>query len=336
MHHESSQPDQTTAPPNAAPTIAGSWVGKLVSLAGSVAILMILWYSASQKDLLGSLREIDLRYLALAVVLMPLAVAVRSFRLDTILGHSGRRLGLARAMIVTYVGTSLNVLLPSNLGDVAKAYYGYRFNLAKEVVLSVVIIDKAFGMIAAMSLGLAAAASEGLWEGLALGALVASGLIVLVFVPRLIPWRLMGWVLKKTLGKHLAHERALEASRLPLRVKAAALGLSLIACLLAYTQYYVMCRALGLAIPLTYVYAAAPLMDLAKVVPLTANGLGTREAVAVYFLAKIGVPSGQALISALLYAAVSLWTPALVGAPFVWLAIRSGGPKAKPTGPSND
>ncbi|MBN1346054.1 MAG: flippase-like domain-containing protein [Phycisphaerae bacterium] len=336
MRHESNQTDRTTETTSTPRSVAGSWIGKLVSLGVSIAILAILWYSASQKDLLGSLGEIDLGYLALAVVLMPMAMVVRSVRLDTILAHSGRRLGLVRAMIVTFVGTSLNILLPSNLGDVAKAYYGYRFNLAKEVVLSVVIIDKAFGMIAAMSLGLVAATAEGLWEALALGALVSSGLIVLVFVPRLIPWRLMAWVLRKTLGKHLAHERALEASRLPLRIKMAALGLSWIACLLAYTQYYVLCRALGLAVPLTYVYAAAPLMDLAKVVPLTANGLGTREAVAVYFLGRIGVPSGPALVSSLLYTAVSLWAPALVGAPFVWLAIRSRTAKAIPTGPSND
>jgi len=305
-----------------APTASGGWIGKLVSLGVSIAILAVLWSSARQADLLGTIGQVDPRYLALAAALMPVAMATRGFRLDRILGKSGVRLGLRRATIITFVGTSLNVLLPSNLGDVAKAYYGYRYGLAKEIVLSVVIIDKAFGMIAAMLVGVAAAASEGLWAAMMLAGAIAAALIVLVFVPQLIPWRLMGWVLNKVLGKRLGHERALEASRLPIGLKLAAMGLSLLACGLAYGQYYLICRALHLPVPMAFVLLAAPLMDLAKAIPLTANGLGTREAVAVYVFGRIGVASGEALLSSLIFTAVSLWLPALVGAPFVWLALR--------------
>ncbi len=296
-------------------------MAKLVSLGVSIAILMVLWWSVQKVDLLAKLGRIHLGYLGLAVMLMPAALTVRGARLDLLLGKSGRRLGIWRATSITFIGTSLNVLLPSNLGDVAKSYYAYRHRLSKEVALSVVIIDKAFGMTAAMLVGLTAAASEGLWSAAALAGVIAAGLVALIFVPQLIPWRFVGWVLRRTLGKTLAHERALEASRLPLGLKLAAIGLSLVACGLAYGEFYLVCKALGLGVPMTFVWVAAPLMDLAKAIPLTANGLGTREAVAIHMLGRIGVASGDALLSSLIFTAVSLWAPALVGAPFVWLAL---------------
>lgn len=324
----------TGAPRDEAPRVSGGWVGKLVSLGVSVAILVVLWWSAQQAGLLAKLRQLDPMYVLLAVALMPIALTVRGMRLDVLLGKSGRRIGVWPATSIAFIGTSLNVLLPSNLGDVAKAYYAYRHNLAKEVALSVVIIDKAFGMTAAMLVGLAAAVSESMWAAAGVAGLIAAGLVTLIFLPQLIPWRLLAWALDKTLGKHLAHERAIEASRFPMPTKLAALGLSLVACGLAYGQYYVVCGSLGLPVPIAAVWVTAPLMDLAKAVPLTANGLGTREAVAVYMLGRIGVASGDAMLSSLVFSAVSLWAPALVGAPFVWLAIRRQ-PPARPSTAQN-
>jgi glycosyltransferase 2 family protein len=316
--------DDKTSEQSVTPSTWRGRASKLISLGVSLAILIALGLSAKKVDLIGALRQINLAHLALAVALMPVAMAVRGFRLDGILAKSGKRLGLARAMTITFIGTSLNVLLPSNMGDVVKAYYAYRYNLAKEVVLSVVIIDKVFAMIAAMLVGMVAAASQNLWPAAGLAGLISLGLITVVFVPQLIPWRLLSWVLSKTLGRTLGHERAIEASRLPLRLKLTSVLLSLLACALAYSQYYLICRALGLSVPIALVWVAAPLMDLAKAVPMTANGLGTREAVAVYMLGRTGVPSGDALLSSLIFTAVSLWAPALVGAPFVWLATRTG------------
>lgn len=304
-------------------------MAKLVSVGVSVSILAVLWWSARRVDVWGTLGRIAPRHLALVMVLVPAFMTVRGFRLNMILGKSGHAVGLLRATILTFVGSSMNILLPSNLGELAKAYYGYRYHLPKEVVLSVVIIDKAFGMIAAMLLGMAAAASERFWTAFALAGLVVLALVSIVFVPRLIPWRLLGWVLERTLGKTLAHERALEASNLPIGLKLAAMGLSLIACILVYAQYLVLCRAMGLPVPVAFVWVVAPLMDLAKAVPLTANGLGTREAVAVYMLGHIGIAPGDALLSSLIFTAVSLWVPALVGVPFVWSGLR-----ARPSAPS--
>lgn len=294
-----------------------------MSLAVSVAIVAILWATARQQDLLASLADIHVPTLLIAVVLMPLGMMARGARLDVLLGKSGRRIGLVKATTITFIGTSLNVLLPSNLGDVAKSYYAYRYNLAKEVALSVVILDKAFGMTAAMLVGMLAALSEGMVSAALIAGCVATGLVVLIFVPQMIPWRLLAWVLDKTLGKKLRHDRALEASRFSTPLKLAAIGLSLVACSLAYGQYYVICRAMGLEVSIQFVWVAAALMDLSKAVPMTANGLGTREAVAAFMLGRIGVGRGEALLSSLIFTATSLWLPALIGAPFVWLALSS-------------
>ena len=298
---------------------------------------MLSW-SVRQVDLLTKLARIDLGYLAAAVAMMPVALTVRGVRLNELLAASGAAIGVRHATAITFIGTSLNVLLPSNLGDVAKSYYAYRHNLPKEVALSAVVIDKAFGMTGAMLVGLIAAMVEGLWAAAALAGLLVVGLAVLIFIPRLIPWRLLAWAFNKTLGRTFRHEDALAASRFPIGTKLAAIGLSLLACGLAYGQYYMVCQALALPVPMTFVLVAAPLMDLVKAVPMTANGLGTREAVAVVMLQRIGVSSGDALLSSLIFTAVSLWAPALVGAPFVWLAMRTR-PQAGlhgDRGPAND
>ncbi len=307
------------------PKVSGGWITKLISLAVSIAIVAVLWATARQEDLLANLAEIHVPTLLIAVLLMPLGMMARGARFDLLLGKSGRRIGLVKATTITFIGTSLNVLLPSNLGDVAKSYYAYRYNLAKEVALSVVIIDKAFGMTAAMLVGMFAALSEGMLTAALLAGVVAAGLVMLIFVPQLIPWRLLAWLLDKTLGKKLRHDRALEASRFSTPLKLAAIGLSFVACSFAYAQYYVICRAMGLDVPLLFVWVTAPLMDLSKAVPLTANGLGTREAVAAFMLARVGVARGDALLSSLVFTATSLWLPALIGAPFVWLALSTRG-----------
>ncbi len=304
------------------PAKQGGCLTKIVALLLSLAILIVLWSSARKTDLLDTLAQARLLPLLLAVVLMPIGLTVRGARLDVLLANSGRRIGVLAATSITFIGTSLNVLLPSNLGDVAKSYYAYRYNLAKEVALSVVIIDKVYAMTAAMLLGVLAALSQRMWGAAALAGMVTAGLVTLIFVPQLIPWRLFAWGLDKVLGKKLAHERALGASRFPAGTKLIAVLMSLVACSIAYTQYYLVCQSLGLNVSPVVVLVAAPLMDLSKAIPLTANGLGTREAVAVLMLGGVGVGRGDAMLSSLVFSAISLWAPAMVGAPLVWMAIH--------------
>ena len=40
------------------------------------------------------------------------------------------------------VGTSLNIILPSGAGDVAKGYYGYKWTGIKERMFAISLIDK--------------------------------------------------------------------------------------------------------------------------------------------------------------------------------------------------
>ncbi len=316
------QRDSEAGSPPAAKKGSTGWAAKLISLGVSLTILTIVWLSARRGNLWGSLGQIDSTYFLAAVGLMPAYMVLRGLRLDGLLGNSDSRIGLRRAVAITFIGTSLNLLLPSNMGDVAKAYYAYRYRLAKEVALSAVIIDKAFGMTSAMLLGLVAALTRGYWMAAGLAGMVAMGLLSIIFIPQLIPWRLLAWAMRVTLGKTLSTDRALEASRLPMRLKLNSILLSLGACGLVYAQYFLLCQSLRLGVTLSLTWVVAPLMDLAKAVPLTANGLGTREVVAVTMLGRSGVPVGEAMLSSLIYTAVSLWLPALVGAPFVWLALH--------------
>jgi hypothetical protein len=72
--------------------------------------------------------------------------------------------------------------------------------------------------------------------------------------------------------------------------------------------WYAVALALGLDIPLIYFFLFNPLIAFVLMLPISFNGLGPKEATAVFFFGLVGVPSEAAFALSLIFHAVVVLT----------------------------
>ena len=315
---------------------------KLLGLAIGLAILAAIYWQIDVARLGAVLAATDAGWLALALALFLPILALTALRLVG-LAPRAAGLGFGRALHLILMAGTLNMLLPSKMGDIAKAHAltGDRGGLAPEAALALVVLEKAWDLLALLAfcaLGLLLVDSRGWgagWPLLGLAVLAATlvGLLLvssgaavgLALGPmgRLLParWaeRLQGFAAswRETLALFWAEPaRAL-----------ALIGLSLALWLLHLVQIWLFVLALGGAVPFVAHLGLTPLAIFVGLLPLTFAGVGTRDAALILFLAPwLDAPTAAALG---LLCTLRYLLPALAGLPFLgrYLAtLRSGAP----------
>ena len=80
--------------------------------------------------------------------------------------------------------------------------------------------------------------------------------------------------------------------------------------------------ALGVNIPIIYIFAAFPLSIFIGLIPITLAGMGTRDSAIIYFFAHLANPS-ICLAMGLLYSFFGYFLLALFGLPFMKKMLRN-------------
>ncbi len=252
------------------------------------------------------------------LTVIPLTVATAwRFRM---LSRTGLNLGVASRLILS--ASTLNLLLPSKMGDLAKAWvldrrYGYDPKLA----FALVIFEKLLDLASLLFWGVLAL----IWMRpddpvFLLGALATAGLLGLLML-LLSPWAAgTGMTM---LGRHLPRKLAAMAEQWhdftgwfwgeKLRAMNT-VGLSLAIWAGHLAQFWLYARALG-SVPLIGNMAAATLSILAGLLPFTMAGVGTRDAAIVYFYHDWLTPAQCAMLG--LLATLRYVLPAIAGLPFM-------------------
>jgi len=70
--------------------------------------------------------------------------------------------------------------------------------------------------------------------------------------------------------------------------------------------WYTVAVSIGLNVPLRYFLLFVPLIRMVKMLPISVNGLGTKEVASVFLLDKVGVPAPAALSLSLLFTGLSV------------------------------
>lgn len=298
-------------------------VKRLIALLVSLAILAWLWWSVDVAAIAAAARAADPFWLGLgllAVVPLTLATSWR-FRM---LSRVPIRLGSATRLILS--ASTLNLFLPSKMGDLAKSVvlmrrYGFEGKLA----VALVVLEKALDLAALLFWGVLAL----LWvaRGEALLLLAAAGitaglvLLMLLVSPFAIAPRMM-----EMLGRLLPGKAGRAASGFAgewrsvtgwfwsggRAARTILLSLALWAAHLA--QFWLFAQALG-EVPFLDNMAFATLAILAGLLPFTMAGVGTRDAAIVIFYAP-WLTAGQGAVLGVL-ATLRYVLPALAGLPFV-------------------
>ncbi len=290
-----------------------------MSICVSLAILAIVWSLVDTQALWSVLAQTSTGRLALALILLSALVFLSGIRLILLARVGGYGLSVGQGLRATFVANTLNMVLPSKLGDVLKAtviaqsgtgQLRHAFALAVWEKLADLTTLFVTASITALVIGNSPLLTGVLVLGSGLG-------VTLLLVPRCltIPMRSAGG---SALGFAPAWERLLGQLKSRPTGLIGVLALSGVIWLGHLVQIALMIRALGVDGDAAFwgdVIAMMPVVIVAGLLPLTFAGIGTRDAAIV---ALLGPMIGGAAAAA---TGVLFWlrylVPGLIGLPFM-------------------
>jgi glycosyltransferase 2 family protein len=300
---------------------------KPFSLAVSVIILLIIYSKLDVQGLVKVFQNCDRLWMVISLgMVVPLTVAT-AWRLQQMM-PPGSRLGTGEANRLILAASTLNMVLPSKMGDIAKAYFmrdrGY---LSGSLSLSVVVFEKTCDMLSLLlwcGFGLLLYPQKDLFFWLMTVSIVGGlilGLLLLGSQPfaeffitgfqRIAPKKMKLKLEKLKTSWNEVHEY-FWGNRKQLAVIA---GSSVFIWLLHMVQIWFFILALKAWAPFITSLALSPLAILAGLLPLTFAGVGTRDAALIllytpYFNAPTAAALGLLCTSRYLL-------PAIGGLPFL-------------------
>ena len=277
-------------------------IRKLITLAISLLILAAIYYKIDIHRLGAVLANADPGYLFASLALVVPLTLLTAWRLQ-ILAPARVHIGFAEATRLILVASVLNMVFPSKMGDIAKAYFMKGENLRGSLALSLVIFEKTADMLSLLfwcALGLllyprkdaifcilAASVTLGFVFGIAMLASRRLADFVFSFTRNIEKLRTFesGW---KEMQEFFWSDKQ--------RVLAVS-SMSIFIWFLHLLQIWLFIFALRATAPFVAGLGLAPLAILAGLLPLTFAGIGTRDAALIvlykpYFSAPVAAALG--------------------------------------------
>ncbi|MDX1641200.1 MAG: lysylphosphatidylglycerol synthase transmembrane domain-containing protein [Balneolaceae bacterium] len=301
---------------------------KVISFIVSLLILAIIYWRIDFTSLIEVLANSDSFWLIISLgMVVPITLLI-AWKLQMLM-PAPVNLSFYHSTRLILLASVLNMVLPSKMGDVAKAYFIKDMGkLSGSMSLSLVVFEKVFDMHSLLlwcSFGLLLYPEKSFLFWTMTG-IVISGLIVGILL--LGSQRFAGFffsvILKLAPKKFLPKVKNLTASwheyrgyiwnNKPQLIKVGAL--SIITWFFHLLQIWFFIFALKSWVPLTVNLALAPLSILAGLFPLTFAGVGTRDAALIFFFqAYLTTPTAAALG---ILCTIRYLMPAIGGIPFLW------------------
>lgn len=281
------------------------WLLRLV-----VSILLLAWVlaRADLSEVAGALRVADFRLVGLAFCLHAVGWVISVTRWRVLLATKGVRTSFGRLLKSYLSAIFFNNLLPSTVGgDSLRVYDSWRFGAGKAGALAVVGVDRMLGVLALMALAVLALflapATVAEVPSLPLWLAAGAGGLLLVTALLLAPTGAAPAV-RSRLSSHLPSalrgmvaraSRPFQDLRDSPRATTGALALSFLLQLNVILQFFLIARALDLAVPLMGFVLVIPLALAVMAIPISVNAIGLRESAFTFFLGILGVSTDQAL-----------------------------------------
>jgi glycosyltransferase 2 family protein len=272
----------------------------LLKIIVSLLILIFLLKLINFQLLFESLKNIN-SLIIVALAIIPFSILIRAWRWMIIINKDGRLVSLNDSYKLTLVGVALNIFLPASSGDIAKSYYGYKWHGIKEEMLSSSIADKLIALLAIFILGSMTSFWLKMFTLSIFSVLCALGLLFVVFYQKIVPWNLLNKILSFFLKKNLNEEKLNSSFALPTKIKIFTLLISILAWIVSYIQFFIVCKSFGIEISFIYILAVASLINLAILFPLTLNGIGSEEAMMVFLFGLVNISPTLAIVVSLVY-----------------------------------
>jgi uncharacterized protein (TIRG00374 family) len=300
---------------------------RLISIVISLLILALIYWRIDVSELWRALGNSDAQWMIVALGMVIPLTLLTAWRLQQLM-PAERRFGLGEATRLILAASGLNMVLPSKMGDIVKAYFMQkRGHLDGSLALSMVIFEKACDMLSLLLwcvFGLIIYTNKDGWFWLLTGIVVAGLVLGLLLLGSR---RFAGLFFR--LGRRFAPGQVepklakLQQSWLEMhgyfwqdkRQLIKILFMSISIWFLHLLQIWFFILALRAWVPLLINFALAPLAILVGLLPLTFAGVGTRDAAIIFFYNPfLNAPTAAAL--GLLFTLRYL-LPALGGLPFL-------------------
>ena len=297
-------------------------IRKLVTLAISLLILAAIYSKIDIVRLGAALAHADRLWLFLSLAMVVPLTVFTAWRLQ-MLAPGRAQLGLGEATRLILIASVLNMVLPSKIGDIAKAWFMKSADMRGGVAFSLVIFEKAADMLSLLfwcALGLVFYPRKDaiFWV---LTATVIAGFIlgVLLLGSRSLANFVFAYAGRFAAGKLVSFEtgwREMQNQFWSNRPRMLVVSiLSIFIWLLHLLQIWLFVVALRASVPFLANLGLAPLAILIGLLPFSFAGIGTRDAaLIVLYRPYFGAPVAAAL--GLLCTARYL-LPALAGLPFL-------------------
>lgn len=313
---------------------------KLAVTLGIIAFLIARTDLARLGAVLANVRPLPL---LLALALYFVAILVGALKWQVLVKAQSIDESLGALLSYSLVGLFFGNVLPSNVGgDVIRAYDLARATQGRAEAAAIsVLVDRLLGLLAFLGAAVVMAAAAAVVlaradiEELEIATVVAAGVFILglsLLFSRRVSRRLAFVFERPPLARlrplALKIYHALQVYRF--RYAALALNVSLSAAIVVLTAvvWYTVGIAVNLeGVPFFYYLLFNPLIAFVTLVPISINGLGLKEAGAVFFFGLIGVPPEQALSMSLLFHLLIVATSLPGG--ILWLRARNLAPAAR-------
>ncbi|MDF0551905.1 lysylphosphatidylglycerol synthase transmembrane domain-containing protein [Kamptonema sp. UHCC 0994] len=300
---------------------------RLISLIVSLLILAVIYWKIDFAGLIQVFQNCDRWWMAISLSMVIPLTMLTAWRLQQLM-PAGGRLGFGEANRLILAASVLNMVLPSKMGDIAKAYFmKQRGHLDGSLSLSLVVFEKACDMLSLLLwcvFGLILYPQKD-WLFWVMTAVVAFGLITGVMLlgsrkfaqiffriaRKISPKKFRSKIEKFQLSWREMQQFFWQDRRQLLKITAT----SIVIWFGHLLQIWFFILALNAWTPFLANLALSPLAILAGLLPLTFAGVGTRDAALIafyspYFAAPTAAALGLLCTSRYLF-------PAIGGLPFL-------------------
>jgi uncharacterized protein (TIRG00374 family) len=299
---------------------------RLLSLAISLAILALIYWRMDFTRLGPVFRNCDPLWMVFSLGMVVPLTLMTAWRLDQLM-PGGTRLGVGESNRLILVASVLNLVLPSKMGDLAKAWFiKERGHTSGELAFALVVFEKtcdllslllwcAFGLLLyphkdALFWLMTVFVVGGLAGGVALLGCRSFAEAIFKIISQVAPTKIRSQLERLQTGWREMHE-CFWHDRMQL---ARVAGTSVFIWFLHLLQIWMFIFALRANAPFLANLALAPLAILAGLLPLTFAGIGTRDAALILFYQPYLTTPVAAALGILCTMRYVL--PALAGLPF--------------------
>jgi uncharacterized membrane protein YbhN (UPF0104 family) len=277
----------------------------------SIALLLFITNKFDVSGVIQLLKNVNFNFLYIAILVFVFQIIIASIRWKIILNNFNFELTYMQVLRYLWIGLFFNQALPSSIGgDALRGYYLRRNGGSIRDSTIGVLLDRVFGMVGLVIMVILVTPLlinkldnlTAQWGGALILALTL-GIIIVVFVLDLLPFKLANWRLVHGLYALSSSARKMLFSNNPGIIL---VTLSITIHLFSILAVIILSESLLLEIEWLGIFIIIPLVILFMLIPISIAGWGVREGVMIVGLGYLGVQPEQALTLSILYGLLML------------------------------